>query len=107
MCETRRLSLQSVNLYAVTVIVLGLNMELRVKIYHAFAWGKVHKLDSLCFELSLSAHFLVCHFLGALAWQLTAFLKTRHHENIAGIPAVITALSVGIAGINDYGDETL
>eukprot|EP00051_Salpingoeca_urceolata_P033179 m.19389 g.19389 ORF g.19389 m.19389 type:complete len:1907 (+) comp5931_c0_seq1:735-6455(+) len=52
---------QGANLYAVTVIVLGLNMERRVVVYNIVAWG---------------------------------------------VPAVIVAITVGVAGADKYGDES-
>eukprot|EP00053_Salpingoeca_punica_P018654 m.183651 g.183651 ORF g.183651 m.183651 type:complete len:1765 (-) comp17477_c2_seq2:663-5957(-) len=61
LCAMAWMVVESVNLYAVTVIVLGLNMERRIKVYHLFGWG---------------------------------------------FPAVVTAVTLGVAGIDDYGDSS-
>jgi hypothetical protein len=61
LCSMAWMVMQAANLYAVTVIVLGLNMELRLKIYHLFAWGA---------------------------------------------PAVITGITVAVAGIGSYGNTS-
>lgn len=50
--------IQGINLHAVVVVVLGLNMERRMKYYHLLGWG---------------------------------------------VPLVIVAISLGVAGINSYG----
>jgi hypothetical protein len=74
---------QAVNLYAVIVVVLGLDMKKRVRLYHLFAWSK-SRLLSLC--------FLACRLL---IRPLTA------------VPAVITAITVGAAGPDAYGGAEL
>ena len=75
---------EGVNLYAVVVIVLGVDMERRLKLYYAFAWGECW------WERGSFIMLFVCSFSLCLS----------------GIPAIIVALTIGIAGPATYGSSS-
>ncbi len=53
--------MEGANLYAVVVIVLGLKMEARYKVYCALAWGEYHGVAILVFEMIFIVAYVSLH----------------------------------------------
>ena len=84
---------QGINLHAVIVVVLGLDLEKRLKVYYSAAWGEQFFVSPLLSRTSNDNSSLFSH----------THLISFH----SGIPFLIVLITVLSAGPSAYGGATL
>jgi hypothetical protein len=110
LCAIAWMVVQGINLYAVVVIVLGLQMDRRIKIYCAFGWGKFFL--EVCVYVSVCVCYLcVCVICVCVCVSICVAVHARSYFEPAppqgltnaGLPAIVVAATIGVSGPTAYG----